>query len=132
MSRKYLDSLSNIERWDVPASDKMMREVYLQQRKSYGFDSRECYRMDLSFISWLYERVSMFRDMTSNRDDLHHVMLQYNGHTVSQIALIDTLLKRCKQCLLDYHGKRMSPNYYTDLDECIRIWSVLLPAMWME
>lgn len=132
MGRKYLDSLSNIERWDVPATDKRMRESHLQERQIYGFDSRECHRMDLSFISWLYERVSMYRDITCYRDDLHQVMLQYDGHAISQVALMDALLKRCKRCLLDYHGKRMSTTYYDDLTECIRIWSVLLPAMWLE
>ena len=132
MRRKYLDSLSNIERWDVPARSKMMREMHAKERHEYGFDSRECYRMDLSFITWLYERVSMYRDMTSHRDDLHHVILEYNGHNISQASLIDILLKRCKHCLAKCDDKRLTKSYYDDLDECIRIWAVLMPAMWLD
>lgn len=132
MKRKYLDSLPNIERWDVPAQNKTIRAMHADERKTYGFDSRECYHMDLSFVSWLYERVSMYRDMTAHREDLHHVLLQYNGHMVSQMALIDILLKQCKLCLKDCKNKRLSTSYYKDLDECIRIWAVLMPAMWIE
>lgn len=132
MKRKYLDLLPDIERWDVPGDNRNIREIHLQERKTYGFDSRECYRMDLSFISWLYERVSMYRDMTTHRDDLHHVLLEYNGHMISQASLIDVLLKRCRHCLKDYKDKRLSPAYYQDLDECIRIWGILMPAMWLE
>lgn len=132
MKRKYLDSLPNIERWDVPEQNKTIREMHAEERKTYGFDSRECYHMDLSFVSWLYERVSMYRDMTAHREDLHHVLLQYNGHMISQMALIDILLKQCKRCLKDCKNKRLSKSYYKDLDECIRIWAVLMPAMWIE
>ncbi len=132
MRRKYLDELPNIERWDVPARSKTVREMHAKERQVYGFDSRECYRMDLSFIAWLYERVSMYRDMTSYRDDLHHVILEYNGCRISQAALIDILLKRCRHCLAKCDDKRLTESYYNDLDECIRIWAVLMPAMWLD
>ena len=132
MRRKYLDNLPNIERWDVRSEQKSVRELHKKECEIYGFDSRECYRMDLSFVSWLYERVSMFRDMTSHRDDLHHVLLEYIGHLISQAALIDILLRRCRHCLTDYKDKRLSEEYYADIDECIRIWSILIPTMWLD
>ena len=74
----------------------------------------------------------MYRDMTSHRDDLHHVILEYKGHNISQASLIDILLKRCKHCLAKCDGKRLTKSYYDDLDECIRIWAVLMPAMWLD
>ena len=57
MRQKYLNKLSNIERWAVSAAKKSIREMHTKERSEFGFDSHECYRMDLPFITWLYERV---------------------------------------------------------------------------
>lgn len=132
MARKYLDELPNIERWDVVPTTREEREKQLSERKTYGFDSREIKRMDVSFLNWLYERVSMFQAITSHRDDLHHVMLEYNGQLYSQAALISLLLKRCKHCMMSAENKRLHNAYYDDLHECLCLWSVLMPAMWIE
>ena len=132
MARKYLDELSNIERWDNIPTTREERERQHNERKIYGFDSREIVRMDVSFLNWLYERVSMFQAVTSHRDDLHHVKLEYNGQIYSQAALISLLLKRCKHCMAAVETKRLHSAYYNDLNECLCLWSVLMPAMWLE
>lgn len=132
MARKYLDELHNIERWDTIPETREARERHHQERKIYGFDSREVARMDVSFLNWLYERVSMYQAVTFHRDDLHHVMLEYNGQMYSQSALIALLLKRCKHCMMAADNKRLHNAYYKDLQECVYLWGILLPAMWLE
>ena len=51
MKRKYLDELDELSvfRWDEFGSDDSRQSIWCEQRKKYGFDSREFWNLDIAF-----------------------------------------------------------------------------------
>lgn len=130
VKHKYLDNLGVAPgfRMDccTPAGDEREAQ-WLQERKEFGFDSRETWALELSFYCWLYERLMMFLDV--NCIDLNFWKFEYEGEELTQQECIDRMIEGLKIALTkdDYD--------YTDeerkkVNGIAKIWAIVLPKMW--
>lgn len=130
VKHKYLDELGVAPEFRMdcctPAGDE--REVqWAQERKEFGFDSRETWALELSFYCWLYERLKMFLDV--NCIDLTFHKFEYEGEELTQQECIDRMLEGLKIALFkeDYHQTDEERKKVSDI---AKIWAIVLPAMW--
>lgn len=122
MERKYLDDLSLTDRPDLWNPNDGRKDEWKQQRDIYGFDEREIWSMDLTFLCWLYERLKFYKDCASF--DLSYHQIDYRGVIYTQGELIDEMIK-----LLENYFN--APNKYDkEVNEVAFMWATIMPLMW--
>jgi hypothetical protein len=52
--------------WEVKHAAQWRKE-----RRQYGFDSRETWNLDRTFVEWLYARLMMYLEHTTHNLDFH-------------------------------------------------------------
>lgn len=83
--------------------DDPRAEQWAEERKKYGFDSREIWNMDEIYVEWIYSHFKMYKDIAEV--DNHAVDLMYYEEPdevpriVSKAEAIDIILDECKKCL---------------------------------
>ena len=101
-------------------------EMWEDQRRIYGFDEREIWSLDATFIYWLYERLRMFDEVNCINTDFH--TFDISGETLTQQECIDTMINKCK----DYITHRGVDDDYTYnlKNEILDIWKACIHHMW--
>lgn len=122
MKRKYLDDLEFTNRPDLWNPNDGRQDGWKQQRDTYGFDEREIWSMDLTFLCWLYERLKFFREYAALDLDYHKI--DYKGTIYTQGELIDKMI----ELLENYFNN--SDKYAKEVDEVAFMWAVIMPFMW--
>lgn len=104
---------------------------WMQERKEFGFDSRETWNIDKGVVEWIYTRFRMYLDVASDIVDLDWTQIEYrnkegNVKCISQKKAIKKVLKWCEKNWLnkDFTDKQFFPKHIWDL-----IWE-LMPYMW--
>lgn len=131
---KYLDDLGlDIEQYgtNFTQGDDEKNKKWEEERKEYGFDSRETWCLDRIFIEWIYTRVMMFKERNNINTDINK--FTYKGEVMTQTEGIDKILELSKQILLK------KDEIYTNADdynlflensrEICDIWKEILPHM---
>lgn len=133
---EYLDSLGlNIDEYGtnfLPDDDK--RSVgWEDERKRYGFDSREVWNLDRTFVEWLYSHCRMYKDRAQNVVNLNFWNFMFNDKQYTQGSAIDHII--------ELTGDFLTKGSYGNLDEidCARekvkeaclLWAEILPTMWI-
>lgn len=108
----------NDERW----------EKWKKQRKEYGFDERETWNLDHTFVEWIYTRFKMYKEIGGKIVNLSYHKFQYKDREVTQEQAIDIIIEACKNYLLEIETEDafchiLSPEIYKLLGE-------IMPAMW--
>ena len=90
MKRKYLDEIGFVERPDMWGSDNKKRNAdWQKEREKYGFDSRETWSMDVTFVCWLYERLKMFVEICN---------IDFTDEKMAEIKQkIDKMIQNCEE-----------------------------------
>ena len=122
MNRKYLDEIRFIDRPDLWNPNDQRQEAWELQRNKYGFDEREIWSMDLTFLCWLYERLMFYRQHAAF--DFNYHQIEYKGKIYTQGELIDEMIRR-----LENYFKH-SAEYDEDVDEVAFMWAGIMPLMW--
>lgn len=122
MNRKYLDEIRFIDRPDLWNPNDRRQEAWELQRNKYGFDEREIWSMDLTFLCWLYERLMFYRQHAAF--DFNYHQIEYKGKIYTQGELIDEMIRR-----LENYFKH-SAEYDEDVDEVAFMWAGIMPLMW--
>lgn len=94
--------------------------------KKYGFDSRETWSLDYTFVLWLYQRVKMYNDITNNIIDKNHHKFNYREKEYSQQEMINILLNKCEKYIKD--DKEDLKNEL--VKEITDIWGIIILSMW--
>ena len=133
MSRhKYFEDIENKSfehpsKWGNLINDTRQKTWYNERRK-YGFDSRETWNLNSVFYIWLYEHLMMYKEKASKIVDLECYKFEYKGETLTQIECIDRMIEGCKLYIQD------SEPYDKEIQEKIKsvveIWAMVLPYMW--
>ena len=133
MSRhKYFEDIENKSfehpsKWGNLINDTRQKTWYNERRK-YGFDSRETWNLNSVFYIWLYEHLMMYKEKASKIVDLEFYKFEYKGETLTQIECIDRMIEGCKLYIQD------SEPYDKEIQEKIKsvveIWAMVLPYMW--
>ena len=129
---KYLDDLGiRIEEYGTNfISDEDERnESWAKQREEYGFDVRETWNLDNTFIEWIYTRFMMYREHCIVNLDYHKI--SYKSEEMTQREAIDKVIYLAKEVLQnedwDAKGEKMKIE---NMEEICEILKELLPYMW--
>lgn len=124
---KYIKDLG-IKKKDTPwgwDGNKEKKVKWKNQRKIYGFDTRETYSLDLTYAIWLYSRVKMYKEVADKIVDLscHKFMIDDKEYT--QIEIIDQILENTEIYLTSSADDNMKK-----LIKAAELFAKILPAMW--
>lgn len=128
MKRKYLDEINVTERpdlWEIDDKHKMAK--WEKQREEIGFDDRELWSLDYTFLLWLYERLVRFKDVVDNFVDLSYWKFNYLNKEYTQEELINLMIGKLELYFSNNleHIERIKCS-----KEIAEIWAIVLPVMW--
>lgn len=112
---------------------------HLMERRVYGMDSRETYNLDITFMEWLYTRLSMYKKKAGQVIDLSFTKFEYGGKEYTLEELIDKILRLCK--FYFKNSIHVEKSNIEKIGECekladeamqkaTRIFALILPALW--
>lgn len=135
---KYLDALgldireygTNFKyRPTVSGSVKQRR-----QRKTYGFDERETWGLDIIFAEWLYSHMMMYKETASEIIDLSFYKYTHNEKEYTQEEAIDYVIDGCKEYILSdkytAEEQKLRLEAIEKFKDAITLFAKILPAMW--
>lgn len=99
------------------------QERWAKEREEYGFDSRECWNLDQTFIEWIYTRVKNYKQYACV--DLSFHKFNYKGGEITQGQIIDKILELAEEILVGNDEVR-----YENSREICDLWKEVLPYMW--
>lgn len=100
-----------------------------EDRDIYGFDERETWSLDLSFVEWLYSHLMMYVERCCV--DLEFLEFDFEGKKYTQKEIINYILLCCKEYLLDDSDDIQEVNRVThNMQKAIILFSIIFPAMW--
>ena len=131
MSRhKYFEDIENKSfehpsKWGNLINDTRQKTWYNERRK-YGFDSRETWNLNYVFICIIYERLKMYNEYTDNKIDktFHHYEWKNKDYTFQQ--LINIVLDKC----IFYLKNSDSDNAYELAKDIFEILGIIFPSLW--
>ena len=96
MAHKYISEIMNIENtpYGWCGEEDYRNLKWREQRRIYGFDERETWSLDTTFMYWLYERLMMFKEVNCINLDFHKFNI--NGKEMTQRECIDKMIENCK------------------------------------
>lgn len=133
MSRhKYFEDIENKSfehpsKWGNLINDTRQKTWYNERRK-YGFDSRETWNLNSVFYIWLYEHLMMYKEKASKIVDLEFYKFEYKGETLTQIECIDRMIEGCK--LYIQNDESYDKEIQEKIKSVVEIWAMVLPYMW--
>jgi hypothetical protein len=108
------------------SDDDPRQEAWEKQRKECGFDSRECWNLDHTFIEWLYCHLCMYKEDTNDRVNLTFHKFIFEHKEITQEEAIDIIIDACK----DYLTKEESEEIFIKTQKAVHLWAIIFPAMW--
>lgn len=103
--------------------DDPRQKSWKKERKKYGFDSREVWNLDKTFIEWLYSHLRMYKDTTIidlDKDILYNVVVSKDKiiESISMRDALEFMLTQCENYLLNKESDYLSeedPKIYEAL-----------------
>lgn len=111
---KYLDDLG-----------LKIEEYGTKEREEYGFDVRETWNLDNTFVEWIYTRVLMYKERNCVDTSFHKV--SYKDSSITQEEAMDMILSLSKQILLDMDNDELRLKNFREICD---LWKEILPLMW--
>ena len=124
---KYLDDLSipmDAYGTNFMSDDDPRTKNWSEERKEYGFDVRETWNLDRTFIEWIYTRVMMYKERSIADMSFHRIL--YKNNEITQGEAIDKILELAKEVLLGNNDELS----YENTREICDLWKEVLPCMW--
>ena len=131
---KYLDDLGlNIETYGTNfiSDDDSRNKIWSKQREEYGFDERETWNLDRTFIEWVYTRFLMYKEFCIINTGYHKI--SYKNEEITQGEAIDKVLSLAKEILQSgdsVWNEDVAKMVYENSREMCEILKELLPYMW--
>ena len=129
MGHKYLEELETYAgpNWGLKEDER--EEKWLEEERTYGFNSTETWDLDSAFYLWLYERLRMYMDVASEIVNLHYHTFIFKGHKFYQDELIQMMIERLQFYFSEEYNEYDADDF-AYVKEIGEIWAVVLPAMW--
>lgn len=125
--RKYIDDLG-IPYAETPQGfNTRIRDGRLinwkNQRDTFGFDEREVWGLDLTFLLWLYERLRMYDE--KNYVDTSFHKFEHRGKTLTFQQCINKMLQNLKVVLVDTNIDNVEL-----VDEILDLFKLCFHCLW--
>lgn len=128
---KYLDDLNiPINKYGtnfMPDTDER-NEIWNKQKEEYGFDSRECWNLDQTFIEWLYSHLMMYLEDATGIIDLNYHKFEFDGKIYTQKEAIEFILEKLRNSLIDIYDD--NNEAYLGVYDAVRMWAEIFRACW--
>lgn len=113
------------------SDDDPRQERWAKEREEYGFDSRECWNLDQTFIEWIYTRVKKYKQYACVNLDYHKI--DYKCGEITQGQAIDKIMELAEEILVG--NGVMNPSRSDEVRcensrEICDLWKEVLPCMW--
>ena len=72
------------------------REKWKEQREEYGFDERELWNLDMTFVQWLYSHLMMYKEKASQIIDLSYHKVEWENKEITLEDAIDKIINIAK------------------------------------
>lgn len=128
MRNKFLEDIG-LEDYGVmfcDDSDDERQQEWKQERKEWGFDSREVWNLDITFAEWLYSRLKMF-EMTEGKK-LDQCGFVIDGKTKS----FDECLKLALCLTREFLEAPFDERRAEDISDAAYIFGQMLPVLYVE
>ena len=131
---KYLDDLGlKVKEYGTNFTDTNDSRIdkWDEQRKQYGFDERETWNLDRTFIEWVYTRFTMYKEICIVNTGYHKI--SYKDEEITQGEAIDKVLNLSKEILQKGNSvwnKDTDKMVFENSREICEILKELLPYMW--
>lgn len=127
INHKYIEDITDIENTPYGWNKGDGRSIeWKMDRDTYGFDERETWSLDSTFMYWLYERLMMFREV--NHIDLDFHKFNIKGNEMTQRECIDKIIENCK---IYIQNRYIDDELAYDLkNETLEIWKECIHSMW--
>ena len=102
-----------------------------KQQELYGFDERETWALQTTFVEWLYSHLKMYLDIGGKVVDLDFYTFEYKSEQYTQRKCIEIILSACEKFL-----KAEDPfwddddSIVRDMMDAIKLFADMFPAMW--
>ena len=129
---KYLDDLGiPIEKYGTNFLDNRdyRWQSWMKEQKEYGFDARECWNLDITFVEWLYSHLSKYLEDTIVNTEYHHFEYRETDESepkdVTFGEAIDIIREACKEYL-------KSPEFDREFlpKNIMILLGDIMPALW--
>ena len=133
---KYLDDLGlKITEYGTNfiSDDDNRSEDWKKQREIYGFDSRECWCLNIKLMEWLYSRLMMYLEEASEIVDLSYYKFEHNDETYTQEEAIKYIIEKLKRYLIEIDEASWTDKEIELIDEVHDAFDMLnkiLFALW--
>lgn len=126
MGRKFLEDLGVKPTTEVTSPNDPRRAKWRQERKEYGFDSRDTWVLDKTMIELLYERVLLFEEVSIL--DRSERLVMVSGVEIPFPNIVEEIIMLCERilttdCEEPYTLKEMweNPDRVNDeIEECYK------------
>ena len=131
---KYLDDIGLKPKdygTNLTDENDMRTDKWAEQRQQYGFDERETWNLDRTFIEWIYTRVMMYKEICGI--DMTYHTITYKDTEITQREAIDKVLCLAEEVLQSGQcvwNEDIDKMIYENSREICEIWKELLPYMW--
>lgn len=129
---KYLDDIGlkiNEYGTNFMPDDDHRADSWNKDRYEYGFDVRETWNLDITFIEWIYTRLMMYKERTCVDLNVHKISYKKDGIKIklTQAEAIDRILELAKEILVN---RSVDNNVKENKKEICKIWTKLICLMW--
>lgn len=101
-----------------------------KERKKYGFDTRDTWNLDYTFLLWLYEHLKLFLKCTDGFVDLTYHQIKIDDCMKNLREWILECIAMLEEVLPVYDKSPKDEEIYKKTDRVMQIWSKIYPHMW--
>lgn len=103
-----------------------------KQRELYGFDERETWALERTFVEWLYSHLKMYLDVAGEVIDLNFYKFEYKGEQCTQHKCIEIIISACEKYLKAEEDPLWidDNSVVQDMMDAIKLFADTFPAMW--
>ncbi len=132
---KYFDDLGfKPNQYGVNFIAKREKRKRLKQwkneRKLYGFDSRETWCLDSMFAEWLYTRCTMYLEKASEVVNLDYYKFNFRGKEYTQREAIERIRQWSLYYVKNRYESGREEKAVKALTAASELWTIILPYMW--
>lgn len=135
IKNKFLEDIG-IPREEVATNfcnddDDPRQKRWARQRRNYGFDDRETWNLDYTYIQWLYSHLMMYKKVTNvalEKDKLYNVCVA-KDKVIEEISMkdaLDFMLEQLKKGLKKDFCEEDDPKFF----EALHMFADTIHAWW--